>query len=137
MPQMSSNLSPRNLALMYLGALCGTELLFTAYISFAEAAPGPAFRHMVPARLYLFSPFFALWAFAVGVIVEVFWFRRGAQPINSSVAWLVLGFAYSLVWLMYGLPGISQSFVVVPLSYAAAFACACLIHLAFRLRNAA
>ena len=122
---------------MYLGALCGTALLFAAYISFAEVSPDPAFRHMVPARLYAFTPFFALWAFAVGVMVEVFWFQRRAQLPSSSVAWLALGLSYSLVWLIYALPGISQPLVLVPLSYAAAVICACLVHLAFQLRNAA
>ena len=123
-------LSVRNLALMYLGTLCGTALMLSAYVSFAASAPDPAFRHMAPARFYFFIPFFAFWALGIGVIAEVFWFRRRSAPLRWQPSWLFLGAAYSCVWLTYGLAGVlpHPSAWALPLSYLGAFLSAYLVH---------
>lgn len=123
-------LSVRNLALMYLGTLCGTALMLSAYVSFAESAPDPAFRHMAPVRFYFFIPFFAFWVLGIGVIAEVFWFRKRTGPLRWQSSWLFLGVAYSCVWLAYGLAGIfpDPSPWALPLSYLSAFLSAYLVH---------
>lgn len=128
-------MSLRNLALMYLGAICGTAVLLSAYVSFAGSTPDPEFRHMALARFYFFIPFFALWAFSIGVLAEAFWFQRRAPHLRWSSAWAVLGVAYSLVWLPYGL-GAFQFPYAIPISYLLAAAVAYIAHRVFGARRA-
>ena len=120
--------SIRQLLLMYVGTLCGTTGLLSAYVWFAEATPEAAFRHMAPVRFYFFIPFFAFWALGVGVAAETLWFGRLGTPLRSSAGCLFLGAAYSGVWLGYGVAGVWRSALLFPLSYLAAFALAWLIH---------
>lgn len=114
---------------MYLGTFCGTALMLSAYVAFAESSPNPEFRHMAPARFYFFIPFFALWSLALGVVAEVFWFQKRASPFRWQSAWVLVGLAYSLVWLPYGVAGILQIPYVLPLSHISAFLSAYLIHI--------
>ena len=113
---------------MYIGALCGTALQLSAYVSFADSVPDPGFRHMVPARFYFFAPFFAIWALGIGAVAEIFWFRKRSAPLRWQSAWLFLGFAYSGVWLVYGLASVFQAPYALPLSYISAFLLAYLLH---------
>jgi hypothetical protein len=113
---------------MYLGAFCSTALMLSAYVAFAESSPTPEFRHMVPARFYFFIPFFALWSLAIGTVAELFWFQKRASPLRGHSAWFLLGLAYSLVWLAFGLTSVLQSSYVFPLSYVVAFVSAYLLH---------
>jgi hypothetical protein len=131
MPQETpiNALSVRNLALMYLGTLCGTALLLSAYVSFAESAPDSAFRHMAPARFYFFIPFFAFWALAIGTVAEILWFRKRSAPLRWRSGWLFLGVAYSSVWLAYGLANVLPPPYALPLSYVSAFLSAYLLHI--------
>ena len=103
--------------------------MLSAYVSFAESAPDPAFRHMAPVRFYFFIPFFAFWALGIGVIAEVFWFRRRSAPLRWQSSWLFLGAAYSCVWLAYGLPNVLQPPYALPLSYISALVSAYLLHI--------
>jgi len=115
---------------MYLGAFGGTALMLSAYVAFAESSPNPEFRHMAPARFYFLIPFFALWPLALGSVSEAFWFQKRAAPLRWQSAWVLVGLAYSLVWLAYGMAGILQSPYVLPLSYVAALLSAYLLHIA-------
>ena len=114
---------------MYLGVFCGTALVLSAYVSFAEAAADPSFRHMAPARFYLFIPFFAFWAFAIGIVAELIWFQRRMAPMRWDLSWFFLGLAYSGVWLPYGLAGVWSNDYELPLAYIAALLSAYLVHL--------
>ena len=128
MPQ-TSHITVRSLALMYLGALCGTALMLSAYVAFAESSPDPEFRHMAPARFYFLIPFFALWPLAFGAVAEAFFFQKRASPLRWQSAWVLVGLAYSLVWLTFGLASILQPFYLLPLSYLGALLSAYLLHI--------
>ena len=84
---------------------------------------------MAPGRFYYFIPFFALWSLALGVVAEVFWFQKRASLLRWQFAWVLIGIAYSLVWLAYGLAGVLQSAYALPLSYVGAFLSAYLLHI--------
>lgn len=119
---------------MYFGALSGTAIWLSSYISFVQSRPFDIeLNHMAPERFFAFIPSFAFWALGVGVVAETLWFVSRYQPPRSQVAWIVLGTAYSLVWVFYAIRIHSPWMFVA--SYIIAFAAAAVVHVVFAKRK--
>ena len=119
---------------MYFGALCGTAIWLSSYISFVQSQPFDIeLNHMAPERFFAFIPLFAFWALGVGLVAETLWFLPRYRPLRSTVGWIMLGIAYSLVWVFYAIRSHSPWMFVA--SYVLAFAAAVVVHVLFAKRK--
>lgn len=120
----------RDLALMYVGTVCGTAMWLSSHIAFVQSRPNDIdLNHMAPERFFAFIPFFAFWALGIGALVEILGFVPRFRPLRGRFAWIALGLAYSLVWVFYAIPVRSPWMLVA--SYLLAFIAAGLVHLGF------
>jgi hypothetical protein len=105
----------------------------SSYISFVQSRPFDSeLNDMAPERFFAFIPFFAFfafWALGVGVVAETFLFLPRYRPLRHPVAWIMLGVAYSLVWVFYAIR-VHSPWTFVG-SYILAFAVALAVHAMF------
>jgi hypothetical protein len=131
-----------HLLLLFLGALAGCAAICSAYVAltYSVMLPGDprTWPHMAVERFYFFIPLFAIWAFAIGVLDEFLIFQRRGLYLRWPGAWVLLGLAYSAVWLFYCLSfALPRGLYLLAISYATAAVLAWVIHIAFRAQNVA
>jgi hypothetical protein len=130
-----------NLLLLFVGSLAGCTAICSAYVTLTHAFMVPndpsTWPHMAVERFYFFIPFFAAWAFAIGVLAEFLLFQKLGFHLRWPGAWALLGIAYSAVWLFYCLSfALPRGPYLLAVSYIMAAACAWLVHIIFHVRRA-
>src|SRR6266404_291475 len=125
MPQQVKAVTTNQLLCLFLGTLSGCAIVVFSYVALTNASIVPndeaTWPHMAPERFYYFIPVFAILAFAFGALVELLFFQKRGFHLRWSIAWVMLGLAYSAIWLFYCLALLfGPRLYLLPLSYVAA-----------------
>lgn len=141
MRQLASHADPMSQAAphisyfrLLIGALAGTAIILVAYV--AQLNSSVVAPHMAAERFYYFIPGFALFAFLLGAMTEIAVFQSIGWHVRAGVGWILLGVAYSAVFLPYNLaPFIDSKLLLWAVTLAFATGSIILLHRIFAISN--